>query len=85
MGPGTGSSRRHVHVHRVLPARGKPIRPRTANRTAATITTAVFIAGLGVITEADGAQRGRLLDGLRQVIAAYWSTLDNGDPAGPAG
>lgn len=57
--------------------------PGPADRTAAAMTTAVFTAGLGLITDADDAQRGPLVDALRQAIAGYWSTLDKSTPTEP--
>jgi AcrR family transcriptional regulator len=58
--------------------------PDAADRTAAAMTTAVFAAGLGLVAEADGAQRSRLVDALRQAVAGYWSALDSGGPPRPA-
>lgn len=50
--------------------------PGPADRTAAAMTTAIFTAGLGLVTEADDARRGPLVEALCQAIAGYWSTLE---------
>jgi AcrR family transcriptional regulator len=57
--------------------------PEAADRTAAEMTTAVFAAGLGLVAEADDAQRAPLVDALRLAVSGYWSAIERSAPTRP--